>query len=204
MAKKEKYPKEGKFQKPLYKGVIAVSLACIVGAGLFGCGKPAEPSASPAQDIPPVAPSETASNLVVEPDVSPENDVGAIGGSSAAENDFDADVNFEAIENAIAKALPQEYQSSEWFFVSCDQEIDGSIFVLFQIDQSIDDPDAALTLSSECFSLTRDAVESVGATLSSCNITVVNKGAPIGIYSTEDGENYIIISDGKRQEVSLP
>ena len=110
--------------------------------------------------------------------------------------------DLRSIEAAVVAAVPQKYQS-KWFDVSCDEYSDNSISAFIQIDQGTDDTDSALSLAAECFIITKEAAEVSGVELDSVAITVVNDGDALGIYATENGEDFTLIADGKKTEVSL-
>lgn len=191
MAKKEKA------QKPLYKKwwfwVIAVSLVGAVGTGLFGGDKPVEPGPSTSQ----TPPAETKQ----EPEAPPAETSQAPADSTP---ETQADLDLDALSEEILSAIPEAYQGSEWNNVTCDEGVDGFVFVIMQVDQKSDNTDAALAAAAECYAVAREKVEGTGATFDSVSVTVVNNGAAPGIYATEDGKNFTLISDGKRTEVSLP
>lgn len=117
----------------------------------------------------------------------------------AAEN-----VNLRSLESAISDAIPQEYKSEKWFDVSCDELADEGISVIVQIDRGSGDSDAALAAAVQCFEISKTIVENSGATFATISVIVVNNGAPVGIFSTQDGKNFTSISDGKMAEISLP
>lgn len=196
MAKKEKV------QKPLYKKwwfwVVAVSIVGAVGTGLFGGGTT---DAGPSDAPPP--PAETQKDETEqEPVVTPEPS------TSQAPADFTpeipADLDLDALSAEILAAIPAAYQGSDWNNVTCDEGVDGFVFVIMQVDQKSDDTDAALALAAECYAVAREKVEGAGVTFDSVSVSVVNNGAALGIYATEDGKNFTLVSDGKRTEVSLP
>lgn len=113
-------------------------------------------------------------------------------------------INLRSLESTISDAIPQEYKSEKWFDVSCDELADEGISVIVQIDRGSDDSDAALAAAVQCFEISKTIVEDSGATFATISTVVVNKGAPVGIFSTQDGKNFTSISDGKMAEISLP
>lgn len=113
-------------------------------------------------------------------------------------------VSLDAIESSIQDAIPEEHKSSKWFYINCDSNLDGSIFVDLQIDQGTDDTDAALASASKYFEIAKNEIERAGASFESFSLTVVNGGSPVGLFSTSDGQNYTFISDGKMTEITLP
>lgn len=196
MAKKEKA------QKQLYKKwwfwVIVVSLVGAVGTGLSGGGTTdAKPS-----DAPPPPVETQKGETEQEPVVTPEPSASQAPADSTPETP--ADLDLDALSAEILSAIPAAYQGSDWNNVTCDEGVDGFVFVIMQVDQKSDDADAALSLAGECYAVAREKVEGAGASLDSVSTTVVNNGAALGIYATENGKDFTLISDGKRTEVSLP
>lgn len=113
-------------------------------------------------------------------------------------------VRMDRIEAAIISALPSDYQSSEWFFVNCDSTGDGTSFTDMQVDQKSDSEDNALSIASECFKIAKQETETLGLEFENFSITVVNGGAPIGLFSSTDGKTFTSISGGKRTEITIP
>ena len=110
----------------------------------------------------------------------------------------------ESIKESIVALLPQEYRSGKWFDVSLNTGFDESVSVFIQIDQGSDDSDSALSLATEYFEIVKQEVENAGVTFDSFSMNVVNNGAPVGLFSTSDGKNFVSIANGKRTEISLP
>ncbi|MCI9457598.1 MAG: hypothetical protein HFE44_11580 [Oscillospiraceae bacterium] len=113
-------------------------------------------------------------------------------------------VSLESIKESIVALLPQEYRSGKWFDVSLNTGFDESVSVFIQIDQGSDDSDSALSLATEYFEIVKQEVENAGVTFDSFSMNVVNNGAPVGLFSTSDGKNFVSIANGKRTEISLP
>lgn len=112
-------------------------------------------------------------------------------------------VSLSGLEAAILATLPVEYQSSRWLNIDCDYN-DAGISAYIQVDQGNDDADAALSLAADCFILAKNVVEDHNATFVQAVVIVVNDGASLGVYSTENGKDFDVLSGGKRTEVSLP
>ena len=112
-------------------------------------------------------------------------------------------VDLRSIEESVIAAIPAEYNDGKWFDVSCDAYTDGEVSVTMQLDQKSSDEDAALSLAAQCFQIAKTSVESTGAEFGSCNIIVVNNGAPVGMFFTQDGKNFTSINEGKRTEIYL-
>lgn len=204
MAKKEKVPNEAKAQKPLYKKwwfwVIVVSLVGAAGSGIAGGGKSAEPDTSrPPVQTETQAPALASSEPVKTPEASP-----APAETTPGPEIPSAPLDLEALSANILAAIPETYQGSDWNNVTCDESIDGSVFVILQVDQRSNDTDAALALASECYEIAKGKVEAAGVSLDSVSATIVNDGAALGVYATDNGEKFTLISDGKRTEVTLP
>ena len=113
-------------------------------------------------------------------------------------------VNLEALASDILAALPEVCQGSRWNDVSCEAVEDGLIYVMMQVDQGSDDKDSALALAAECYATAKGIMDDNDVSLSSISATVVNNGSALGIYSTDNGNDFTVISDGKMTEVSLP
>lgn len=109
----------------------------------------------------------------------------------------------DMIEAAIISALPSDYQSSDWFFVNCDSTGDGTSFTDMQVDQKSGSEDNALSIASECFKIAKQETENAGLEFENFSITVVNGGAPIGLFSSTDGKTFTSISGGKRTEITI-
>lgn len=188
---------------------ILVSLLVVIGigtAGLFGyigfratTTQSAEaPGASTSQEQrqTPSKPQTAISNHDVLENDSSNKKVE----DSSTESDF---IDMDAIEQSIISKTSKEYQSSKWFIVNCDSVAEGSAFVDMQIDQGNDDSDNAILLAAEHFKIAKEEVENAGLEFENFALTVVNKGATVGIFSTTDGEKFTFISKGKRSEISL-
>lgn len=154
-----------------------------------GCGADTPPETSE-PDAPPAVSDTSAPEAPETP--------------SAPSDDVPAAVDLDALAADILAALPQEYQGSRWLNASCEEEFEGGIYVIMQVDQGSDDTDAALALAAECFVIAKDTVEANGAALDSIGVTIVNDGAALGIYSTENGKDFNVVADGKLTEVSFP
>lgn len=185
---------------------ILVSLLVVVGivtAGLFGyigyagyrnmTNQPTRSSTVGTSQVQPQNPEQPVQNQVENSGDSLQPDAGK----------NDANIDMDSIEKSISDKVPQEYKSSEWFLVNCDTTTGESIFVDMQIDQGNDNMDAALSLSAEYYEIAKNQIENVDTQFESFSMTVVNKGAPVGLFSTVDGENFTVISNGEKSEVAL-
>lgn len=159
-------------------------------------GENSEPKKSPDKKAPDIE-GEAENDADPNDEIQPPSDANA--SEPPAEN-----INLKSLENAISDAIPQEYKSEKWFDVSCDELADEGISVIAQIDIGSDDSDAALASAVQCFEISKTIVEDSGATFATISVVVVNNGAPVGIFSTQDGKNFVSISDGKMTEISLP
>lgn len=115
----------------------------------------------------------------------------------------ETNIDMDSIEKSISDKVPQEYKSSEWFLVNCDTATGESVFVDMQIDQGNDDMDAALSLSADYYEIAKNQIENADTQFESFSMTVVNKGAPVGLFSTVDGEIFTVISNGKKSEIAI-
>lgn len=115
-------------------------------------------------------------------------------------------VDVEAINKALIDSIPKEYQDERWFFAYCSESGSNgnTVSVSVQINLGKDDMPAAKDLAVKCYATTKQAVEDFYCNMESFNIMVVNKGAPVGMISTQDGTNYTIIASGKRSEFTVP
>jgi type IV secretory pathway VirB10-like protein len=111
----------------------------------------------------------------------------------------------DTINAALESGFPEAYQD-KWFFAYCSLtgDTERAVSVSVKVNLGKEDADAAQELAGECFAVARDAVEENGGEIIMCDITVVDDGAPLGIYMTADGKNYTIIQNGKRTQVTLP
>lgn len=119
-------------------------------------------------------------------------------------NSSGEEVSLKAMKAALLDRIPQEYQASRWFQTDCDTNWNNAGSIYLQFDQGSDDADAALALASEYYGVAKSVLDGFGVPLGSYSMTVVNNGASVGIYSTEDGKTFTVLSGGKRTEVVVP
>ena len=110
----------------------------------------------------------------------------------------------DAIAADFEALFPEEYREDYTFNVQVDPYNDGTFAVLAQVDQESDDTDAAFTIVTEYYSKALEIAEQHNAVVSSYSIVVVNKGAPVGMYQTEDGVTYTLTINGQQTEIQAP
>lgn len=110
----------------------------------------------------------------------------------------------DAIAADFEALFPEEYREDYTFNVQVDPYNDGTFAVLAQVDQESDDTDAAFTLVTEYYSKALEIAEQHNAVVSSYSMVVVNKGAPVGMYQTEDGVTYTLTINGQQAEIQAP
>ena len=107
----------------------------------------------------------------------------------------------DAIAADFEALFPEEYREDYTFNVQVDPYNDGTFAVLAQVDQESDDTDAAFTIVTEYYSKALEIAEQHNAVVSSYSMVVVNKGAPVGMYQTEDGVTYTLTINGQQTEI---
>lgn len=112
--------------------------------------------------------------------------------------------DYEAIEQAITLSIPSEYKQGSWFFVYCDSYPSGAVSAQIQVDLGNSDTTAALNLAASLSRISKEVIEGIGYSFDSASITIVNRGAPVGLYATENGNDFTIVAGGKRTEATVP
>ena len=110
----------------------------------------------------------------------------------------------DAIAADFEALFPEEYREDYTFNVQVDPYRDGTFSVIAQLDQENDDKDAAFAIVTEYYDKALDVAAQHEAVVSSYSMTVVNKGAPIGMYQTDDGVTYTLTINGEQTEIQAP
>lgn len=110
--------------------------------------------------------------------------------------------DYDSIAAAIIAEIPSDYQNSKWFFVYCDSYPGNTITAQIQVDLESSDASAALNLAVSLSRISKNVIEAIGYPFDSAGITIVNHGAPVGLYITENGNDFTIVDGGKRTEIT--
>ena len=126
---------------------------------------------------------------------------------SEPQDQMEKDASFataDAIAADLEALFPEEYREDYTFNVQVDPYRDGTFSVITQVDQENDDKDAAFAIVTEYYDKALDVAAQHEAVVSSYSMTVVNKGAPIGMYQTDDGVTYTLTINGEQTEIQAP
>ncbi|MBQ3405256.1 MAG: hypothetical protein IJG63_07575, partial [Oscillospiraceae bacterium] len=111
------------------------------------------------------------------------------------------EVDKEAINAALLGGIPEKYQD-KWLYAYCEAtgSADNAVSVSIQMNLGNNDIETAKKLACEYYEMAEMAVESKSGNLEAYSISIVNDGTPVGLFSTQDGKNYVMIANGKRTE----
>lgn len=109
------------------------------------------------------------------------------------------------IDLALASTIPESYQRDKWYYAYSELtgDTEKSASVSMQINIGKSDTDEARDIAVSFYEVAKTATEAGGAELFLYSCVVVNDGAPVGWYATQDGQTYTVIMNGKRSEFTI-